>query len=99
MTTHTTKASGAPVLSIVFYILAGLSVLGAIVLAIFFHPGEPDYGYKWKAHMYVPMIVALTAGIMQAALLAAIGSALRYLQLIVQNTKPREGNTDGEMQA
>jgi hypothetical protein len=80
-------SSDAPGLVVVFYILAGLSLLGGVILASAFWPDNPGYGREWKSVAYVWPIVWLTAGIVQAVLFTAIGKALSLLQQIVKNTE------------
>ena len=85
-----TANSQVPILSIIFYVLALVGLLGGIILCINLWPGEPDYGYGWKVAAYIPAITWLTVGVVQAALFAAIGQTLIYLQGIFNNTKQPE---------
>lgn len=82
-----TPASGnTPVVSVMFFVLAALSALGAIILASEFWPGDPGNGYQWKAEAYTLSIAWLTLGIVEAAVFTAIGQGLSYLHKIVINT-------------
>lgn len=74
-------------LVMVFYILSGLSLIGGIILGAKFWPGDPGYGKEWKSIAYTWSIVWIMAGIIEAALFAAIGKALSLLQQIVKNTE------------
>ena len=75
-----------PVLPILFYILASLSLLGGILLSSEFWPGDPGYGREWKTEAYTLSIIWFTVGLVEAALYAAIGQGLSYLHKIVKNT-------------
>ena len=78
---------GYSFLSLVFFLLAGLSLLGGIVLCSQLWPGDPGYGKEWKTLAYIPAITWLTAGIVQLSLFAAFGQGLHYLKQIVSNTR------------
>jgi hypothetical protein len=85
--TNVGGGSGTPALVVVFYILSGLSLLGGIILASEFWPGDPGYGREWNSVAYAWSIVWLTVGLVEAALFAAIGKGLSLLQQIVKNTE------------
>lgn len=82
----TPTSGNAPVVSVMFFVLAALSILGAIILASEFWPGDPGNGYEWKAEAYTLSIAWLTLGVVEAAVFAAIGQGLSYLHKIVINT-------------
>lgn len=75
-----------PVLSTILFILAGLSILGGIILSAQFWPVDPGYGKQWKIEAYTISIIWIMAGIVESILFAAIGQGLAYLHRIVQNT-------------
>ena len=66
--------------------LAVLSLIGGIILANAFWPGDPGYGHEWKSEAYMLSIIWFMAGVIEAALFAAIGQGLAYLHRIVENT-------------
>lgn len=76
-----------PVLSVVFYILAMLSMIGGFVMSAKFMPGEPPYGREWTLPAYLPSIIWFVSGVIQAALYTAIGKGLHYLHEIAHNAK------------
>jgi hypothetical protein len=76
----------APVLSVVFFVLSGLSFLGGVVLSAQFWPDAPGYRYEGKAEAYTLSIIWFMVGVIEAALFAAIGQGLSYLHRIVENT-------------
>lgn len=75
-----------PPLTVLFFVLAGLSLLGGLVLCGQLWPGDPGYGRVWKTIVYIPSITWLTVGVVQFALFTAIGQGLSYLRQIVSNT-------------
>ena len=80
---------GFPPLTVLFYILAGLSLLGGLLFCVELWPGDAGYGHAWKTIAYVPSITWLTVGVVQFALFTAIGQGLTYLRQIVANTSSR----------
>lgn len=76
-----------PPLSIVFYILAILSALGAFILAAEFWPVQPAYGRPLPVEAYTWSIIWITVGVVQAALLSAIAFGLSLLKEIANNTR------------
>ncbi len=84
----------APMLTNVFYVLAGLSLIGGIIISSKLHPGEPEYGYTWKMVAYMPMSIAFTAGFVQASLFTAIGKIICYLSEIESNTRNKNESTN-----
>ena len=86
---HPETGNQAPGLAILFYVLAGLSFLGGLILAAQFMPGDPGPGYSWEPEAYLLSLVWFTAGFVQAALFAAIGRGLAYLHEIARNTAKR----------
>jgi len=87
ITTKIPDEEEIPFLSIVFFILSGLGLLGGIILCVQLWPGEPRTGYEWKTIVYIPSIIWLTVGIVESALFGAMGQVLIYLKKIVKNTK------------
>jgi len=75
-----------PILTVAFFILAGLALIGGGLLGKLFWPGESRLGYEWKPAAYTLSIVWIIAGILEACLFSAIGSALHYLKIISENT-------------
>ena len=73
-------------LSVVFFILSALSLIGGLILFSQFWPGTPRFGYEWKITAYQPAILWLMLGILEAALFAAIAQVLIYLKGILINT-------------
>jgi hypothetical protein len=83
------QSEKVPVLSNVFFVFAVLSFIGGIVLSAVFLPGAPGYGREWKSEAYVLSILFFMAGVIEAALFAAIGQGLSYLHRLVENTSKR----------
>ena len=81
-----------PTLTYVFYILAALCLVGGIIIAYNLHPGDPGYGYDWKIPAYIPLITAFTAGFIQATLFTTAGKIIDYLDIIANNTAPKNHN-------
>lgn len=73
-------------LTSLFYILAGLSLFGGVILCGLLWPGDPGFGNEWRTTAYIPAVTWLTAGIVQFALFTAIGRGLFYLAEIARNT-------------
>ena len=67
--------------------LAALSLVGGLVVAGVLRPGDPGDGYSWKAAAYFPMIIAVTAGVVQCAGFAAFAKVVAYLWRIEINTR------------
>jgi len=82
-----TTGDAPPPLSIVFYILAILSALGAFFLADEFWPVQPAYGRPLPVEAYTWSIIWITVGVVQAALLSAIAYGLSLLREIANNTR------------
>lgn len=74
-------------LSLLFFFLAGLSLLGGLILCGQLWPGDPGYRNEWKTIAYIPAITWFTVGLVQFALFAAFGQGLHYLRQIVSNTE------------
>lgn len=83
---HQNKVLSYPRLSVLLFVLAGLSLLGGIILCVQLWPGDAGYGMEWKAVAYISGITALTVGLVQFALYTAIGLGLAYLKQIMINT-------------
>jgi hypothetical protein len=67
------------------YALAGFALLGGFIGAFAFAPGPAgDLGWGPLAHFM--SFAWFAAGVVEAALFAAAGSALAYLQDIAKNT-------------
>lgn len=75
-----------PTLTVMFYILAVLSFIGGIILAVALWPSDPGYGRELGAEAYMPSIIWFMVGVIETALFAAIGQGLSYLHRIVENT-------------
>lgn len=82
----TIKPAAEPGLTIFFYILSVFSLVGGVVLAAVFWPGDPGYGNEWRTAAYNWSIIWMSAAIVEAGIFAAVGSALSYLNKIVINT-------------
>ena len=78
-----------PGLTTVFHMLAGLQMLGGVVLSYVLWPGDPDTGYTWKAVAYVPALTWFTTGIVSGFVFWAIGDGLRYLWAIRRSLEGR----------
>ena len=76
-----------PFLTIVFYILAALGLLGGLTLGVELWPGDPKVGYEWKTIAYTASITWIMAGIIECAIFTAIGRALFYMKGIYENSK------------
>lgn len=72
-------------LSLLLFLLAGLSLLGGLVLCAQLWPDDPGYGNEWKMLAFIPAITWLTAGVVQFALFSALGQGLHYLRQIASN--------------
>lgn len=81
-----TRDHTPPPLSVVFYILAIFSGLGAFILAVGFWPVQPEYGRPLPMEAYLWSIIWITVGVFQVALLAAIAYGLSLLKEIANNT-------------
>lgn len=77
---------GHSFLSLLFFFLAGLSLLGGLILCALLWPGNPG-GDEWSTLAYIPAITSFTIGLVQFALFAAFGQGLHYLSQIALNTK------------
>jgi hypothetical protein len=75
-----------PPLSNLFFVLAGLSLIGGFTMCIEFWPGDAEYGNQLTGIAYTYSIVSVTVGVVQFALFTAIGEGLFYLKEIVTNT-------------
>lgn len=75
-----------PILPVVFFVLAALSFVGGIILSSEFWPGNSGYGREWGPKAYILSIIWFTAGVIEAAIFAAIGKGLSYLHIIAKNT-------------
>ena len=71
---------------LVFFWLAGLSVVFGFIACLAFLPGDPGYGHEWKSIAYLPAITYFALGLVNAALFVAIGRALQYLHIIAKNS-------------
>lgn len=67
-----------PSLSILLFFLAGIALLGSIVVSVQFWPT----GYYIGIAAYTPGLMALSAGVVQFSLYSAIGLGLVYLKKI-----------------
>lgn len=72
-----------PVLSIIFYILGGLEILGGVVLFGILWPDSSnlEYGYTYKTSAYLDAWAWLFAGLISGFLFIALGEILRYLKM------------------
>ena len=82
-----TRGDAPPPLSIVFYLLAILSAVGALILAAEFWPVQTAYGRPLPVEAYTWSIIWITIGLVQAALLSAIAYGLTLLKEIANNTR------------
>ena len=73
-------------MSLVLYLFAGLVLTGGAVLGVALWPEKVVFGYEWAPVAYLPSAGALTFGILQGAVLAALGKGLHYLSKIARNT-------------
>lgn len=72
--------------SFVLYVLSGLIFLIGAGVGVAFWPEKVVFGYEWAPVAYLPSAGALTFGILQGAMLAALGKGLHYLSRIAENT-------------
>lgn len=79
--------NGYPFLSKLLFVLAGLSLIGGLILFFKFLPGDPGYGQEWRSIAYMPSIAWGVSGVIEFALFAAVGEGLGCLHQIVRNTK------------
>ena len=79
--------SGEPFVVTLLSVLSLLSFLGGLVMAFALKPGDPGYGLSWETVAYLPSIIAITAGVVQFALLAALSEVVAYLYRIEFNTR------------
>lgn len=77
----------APSITIFFYILATVFIAGGFFLCVQLMPEAPPKGHEWTMQAYVPAIATFVAGCVQAAIFAAIGRGLHYLDEIADNTR------------
>ncbi|MDB4528990.1 hypothetical protein N9193_03670, partial [Pseudomonadales bacterium] len=75
-------------LIVLFYVLAGLSLLFSLIIGGQFWPGDPGWGNEWKTIAYVESFIWFIAGVIQCAFFTAIGKGLSYLKQIASNTSP-----------
>lgn len=80
------NSADSPPLTILFYVLAGLSLLGGIILCGQLWPDNPGYRNGRETIAYLPSITWLTVGVVEFALFTAIGQGLFYLRQIASNT-------------
>lgn len=74
-----------PSLSILLFLLAGISLLGSIVVCVQLWPIGRYIGIA----AYTPGLMALSAGVVQFALYSAIGLGLMYLKKIAYYSEVR----------
>lgn len=69
--------------------LSVLSLLAGVALGIAFLPRDSDlsYGQEWKMAAYAWSFVWITAGIVQAAIFAAIARIISLLETIAEKTE------------
>lgn len=72
-----------------------VSLVAGVIGFVVFLPGEPEYGYSWKAGAYIPAISCLAAGIFQGLVFGALGTIISYLEQISKNGKASSGSAAG----
>ena len=70
----------------VLFVLSLLSILGGLVMAVVLWPGR-NVGDDSKAFGYSASVIAITAGIVQSTLFAALSKIVAYLCRIEFNTR------------
>lgn len=80
------SANSTPSITLLFYALAWISLVGGIVLCGSLWPGDPGRGMQWNTVAYMPSLMAFAAGVVQFAIYVAIGEGLAYLRAIMLNT-------------
>lgn len=73
-------------LSVLFYVVAFVSLLGGIILGAKLWPESMGYGKAPSTVSYVYSWVWFTAGVVQFSIFISIGKTLAYLKQIVANT-------------
>lgn len=73
-------------MSLVLYVFAGVILAVGVVMCVAFWPAKVVFGYEWSPVAYLPSAGALTFGILQGAVLAALGKGLSTLGKIARNT-------------
>ena len=73
-------------LTFVLYLLSGLIFLIGLGVAVAFWPEKVVFGYEWAPIAYLPSAGALAFGILQGAVLAALGKGISSLGEIARNT-------------
>jgi len=69
-------------ISMVFFWLAFISFLAGVILCIEFWPIDPGFGRQWKKSVYIPSVIWLVVGFVQACFFVATGMVLHYLRKI-----------------
>jgi len=75
-----------PTLSVFFFLLAGLSLIGGLILCGLLWPGDAGVGMQWKMSAYIPALTSFMFGVVQFGIFTAVGQGLAYLRKIAINT-------------
>jgi hypothetical protein len=75
-----------PTLSLFFFLLAFLSLIGGLILCGLFWPGDAGIGMQWKMSAYIPALTSFMFGVVQFGIFTAVGQGLAYLRKISINT-------------
>jgi len=59
-----------------------ISLIAGIIGFFALLPGEPGYGYSWKAAAFIPAISCVAAGIFQGLLFGALSAIISCLEKI-----------------
>lgn len=84
---HVVNGKDLPALVVVFYILAGLSLLMGVILLSSLWPESYRYDQDVSIYEYIPSLTWFSAGIIEFALFSAFGQGLLYLKRIAENTE------------
>ena len=82
MNNERNSESNIPRLTVLFYIMGVVQIVGGVVLCIKLWPGTAESGYRWLFSVYTPALTWLSAGIIFGLLFFAAGYVLTYLENI-----------------
>ena len=79
------KPTAVPKLTIVFYIVGVLEIIGGLILCMQLWPNPKELGYRseYESTAYVPALTWLFAGLISGFLFFAVGEVLKYLHYIL----------------
>ncbi|MBM95960.1 MAG: hypothetical protein CMI09_08975 [Oceanospirillaceae bacterium] len=76
------RKSPFSMISMVFFWLAFFSFVGGVSLCFEFWPADPGIGRQWKKTVYMPSVIWLVVGFVQACFFVATAMVLHYLRKI-----------------